>query len=236
MTIHLYGDARSWVELSTVTHVASDVRGGRSEEPRNIERIRQAALQSFARSGTGATTMRGVAAAAGVSLGLVQHHFATKAGLIAAVDEFVLELVVSSMARPLPEPPVDSVAEIGGRVTAIFADHPEVAAYLSRALVDGSAVGTRLFDALIGVGVARWQQRIDRGEVRPDVDVTWAAINAIVLALGAISLRSHVDRHLPAPLTDPAQLERWQRAVDTLLRDGLFVSRSERPDGSAPAE
>lgn len=140
MTIHLYGDARSWVELSTVTHVASDVRGGRSEEPRNIERIRQAALQSFARSGTGATTMRGVAAAAGVSLGLVQHHFATKAGLIAAVDEFVLELVVSSMARPLPEPPVDSVAEIGGRVTAIFADHPEVAAYLSRALVDLSLI------------------------------------------------------------------------------------------------
>lgn len=216
--------------------VASDSRGGRSDEPRNIERIRQAALRSFAQSGTGATTMRGVAAAAGVSLGLVQHHFATKAGLIAAVDEFVLELVVSSMARPLPEPPVDSVAEIGGRVTAIMADYPDVAGYLSRALVDGSPVGVRLFDALIGVGVARWQQRMDRGEVRPDVDVTWAAINGIVLALGAISLRSHIDRHLPAPLTQPVQLERWQRAVDTLLRDGLFVPESERPDGSAPTE
>lgn len=216
--------------------VASDERGGRSDEPRNIERIRQAALHSFARIGTGATTMRGVAAAAGVSLGLVQHHFATKAGLIAAVDEFVLELVVSSMARPLPEPPVDSVAEIGGRVTAIMGEYPEVAAYLSRAMVDGSDVGVRLFDALIGVGVPRWQQRIDRGEVRPDVDVTWAAINGIVLALGAISLRTHVDRHLPAPLTDPVQLERWQRAVDTLLRDGLFVPRSQRPDGSERTE
>ena len=186
MTIHLYG-ARRPGRVVYGYPVASDTRSGRSDEPRNVERIRQAALRSFAENGTGATTMRGVAAAAGVSLGLVQHHFATKAGLIAAVDEFVLELVVSSMARPLPEPPVDSVAEIGGRVTGIFSEYPEVAAYLSRALVDGSAVGARLFDALIGVGVARWQQRVDRGEVRPDVDVTWAAINAIVLALGAIS-------------------------------------------------
>ncbi|WP_255507223.1 TetR/AcrR family transcriptional regulator [Mycolicibacterium sp. 018/SC-01/001] len=216
--------------------MASDARAGRSDEPRNVERIRQAALQSFARSGTDATTMRGVAAAAGVSLGLVQHHFATKAGLIAAVDEFVLELVVSAMARPLPEPPVDSVAEIGGRVTGILAEYPDVADYLSRAMVDGSQVGVRLFDALIDVGTARWQQRIDRGEVRPDVDITWAVINAILLAMGAISLRYHVDRHLPAPLTDPVQLERWQRSVDTLLRDGLFVPRAQRAHGSGSPE
>lgn len=197
-------------------------------EPRNIERIRVAALRSFAQHGTSATTMRGVAAAAGVSLGLVQHHFATKAGLISAVDEYVLKLVVSSMARPLPEPPVDSVAEIGTRVTTIMAEHPDVAAYLSRALVDGSPVGAQLFDTLFPVGVARWQQRIDRGEVRPDIDLTWAAINAMVLALGTISLRSHVERHLGGPLLSPEQLERWQRSVDTLLRDGLFVRRSTR--------
>jgi len=224
MTIHSYGAGHSGA-VSTVTPVVSDADGKRGEEPRNIERIRIAALRSFAQVGTSATTMRGVAAAAGVSLGLVQHHFATKAGLINAVDEYVMTLVVSRMSQPLPEPPVDSIAEIGGRVTRIFAEAPDVAAYLSRALVDGSAVGARLFDALLEVGVARWQQRIDRGEVRPDVDVMWAAINALVLALGAISLRSHVDRHLPEPLSTPAQLERWQRSVDTLLRDGLF-----RPD------
>ncbi|MEW5811954.1 MAG: TetR/AcrR family transcriptional regulator [Actinomycetota bacterium] len=213
--------------------MASDARGGKPEEPRNIERIRDAALHSFAQVGTDVTTMRGVAAAAGVSLGLVQHHFSTKAGLIAAVNEYVLELVVSTMSRPLREPPADSVEEIGERVTGLFAGHPDVAAYLSRALVDGSPVGVRLFDALYGVGVARWQQRVDRGEVRPDVDITWAVINGLVLALGTISLKSHVDRHLAEPLTQPAQLDRWQRAVDTLLRDGLFVPRSQRPDGSA---
>lgn len=195
-------------------------------EPRFIERIQAAALKSFAARGTAATTMRGVAAAAGVSLGSVQHHFATKAGLIDAVDQHVLQLVTSTMARPLSEPPVDSVAEIGNRITTLFTEHPEVAAYLGRALVDGSPLGAKIFDTLMSVGVARWQQRLERGELRDDVDVTWAAINGLVLALGAISLRPHLDRHLAEPLITPSQLDRWQAATDALLREGLF----RRPD------
>ena len=40
-----------------------------------------------------------VAAAAGVSVGLVQHHFANKAGLIKAVDDHVLGLVIAADRR-----------------------------------------------------------------------------------------------------------------------------------------
>jgi AcrR family transcriptional regulator len=187
-----------------------------------IERIRDAALNSFAVRGTSATTLRAVAAAAGVSLGLVQHHFATKGGLIKAVDDYVLALVIAAMSQPIPEPPADSIVDIGNRVTKIIAERPEVANYVGRALVDGSPLGATLFDTLMDVGMARWHQRAERGETRPGVDLTWAAINALVLALGAVSLRAHVDRHLPEPLTAPAALARWQSAVDSLLRDGLF--------------
>lgn len=209
-------------QLSTVTGVISEPARVGVAVPRNFERIRAAALHSFGEHGAAATTMRGVAAAAGVSLGLVQHHFATKAGLIEAVDDYVMKLVVSMMSRPLSEPPVDSVAEIGNRITTMFSEEPDVVAYLGRALADGSPIGARIFDTLLASGIARWQQRIDRGEVRPDIDVTWAAINGLVLALGAISLRPHLDRHLAQPFMSAQQLERWQRAVDTLLRDGLF--------------
>jgi AcrR family transcriptional regulator len=187
-----------------------------------IERIRDAALTSFAVHGTSATTLRAVAAAAGVSLGLVQHHFATKGGLIKAVDDYVLALVIAAMSQPIPEPPADSIVDIGNRVTKIIAERPEVASYVGRALVDGSPLGATLFDTLVDVGMVRWHQRAERGETRPGVDLTWATINALVLALGAVSLRAHVDRHLPQPLTTPAQLARWQSAVDSLLRDGLF--------------
>ena len=128
----------------------------------------------------------------------MQHHFASKAGLIKSVDDYVLELVTTAMARPLPEPPADSVAEIGGRVTRIFTEHPDLAGYVGRALVDGSPLGVTIFDTLMTVGKARWAQRAERGETRSDVDLTWAAINALVLALGAVSLRTHIDRHLPS--------------------------------------
>ena len=61
--------------------------------------------------------------------------------------------------------------------------------------------------------------------MHPDIDVTWAAINGLVLALGAISLRPHLDRHLTEPFITPSQLARWQKATDTLLRGGLFLPK-----------
>lgn len=202
--------------------VVSNAGRVRRDELSTIERIRHAALTSFARSGTSATTLRGVAAAAGVSLGLVQHHFATKAGLIKAVDDYVFGVVVAAMSQPLSDPPVDSISEVGSRASQIIAEHPDVAAYVGRALVDGSPLGDTLFDTLMDVGVARWQQRAERGETRSDLDLTWAVINGLVLGLGPLSLRTHIDRHLPAPFTTPAQLERWQASVDSLLRDGAL--------------
>jgi AcrR family transcriptional regulator len=200
-----------------------------SDELTTVERIRNAAMESVAANGSAATTMRGVAAAAGVSLGLVQHHFESKAGLFKAVDDYVLGLLVTAMSQPLAPPSVvDSVSEIGNRITALISGQPDVAAYLGRKLVDGSAFGATVFDTLLALGTARWHQRVERGEARSDLDITWAAINGLVLALGSISLRAHLDRHLPEPLEAPAQLERWHDAVSMLLREGLFRNQDRR--------
>jgi AcrR family transcriptional regulator len=192
-----------------------------ADEASTMERIRNSALKGFAAQGTSATSLRTVAAAAGVSLGLVQHHFATKAGLIKAVDDHVLALVLTSISQPIPEQ-TDSVAEIGSRVTRIIAEQTDIADYLGRALIDGSPLGASIFDALVGFGTARWNQRGERGETRPDIDLTWAAVNSLVLALGTVVLRAHIERHLPEPLTSPTQLQRWHASVNMLLREGLF--------------
>jgi AcrR family transcriptional regulator len=194
-------------------------------ETSTTERIRNAALKSFATYGTSATSLRTVAAAAGVSVGLVQHHFGTKAGLVKAVDDHVLGLVIAAIAPPLAEPPADSIAEMGSRVTRMVAEQPDIVDYLGRALIDGSRLGTTIFDTLAAFGIARWNKRNDRGETRPEVDLTWAALNALVLPLGTIILRSHIERQLPELFTSPAQLERWQDSVNTLLREGLFRPR-----------
>jgi AcrR family transcriptional regulator len=191
-----------------------------------VERIRTAAMKSFATQGFANTSLRAVASAAGVSLGLVQHHFATKEGLIKAVDDHVLTVVITQITQEIPASTTDSVAEIGDRVTRMISELPDIVDYVGRALIDGRPVGYMIFDALLNSGTARWNQRGERGETRPDLDLTWAAVNSLVLALGTFILRGHIERNLPEPLNSPAQLQRWQASVTMLLREGLF----RRPD------
>jgi AcrR family transcriptional regulator len=193
-----------------------------AEELSAIDRIRNAAMKILATHGASGTSLRAVAAAAGVSLGSLQHHFATKAGLVKAVDDWALAVVVTVITQPISDTTPDSVAEIGDRVTRMIAEQPEIADYIGRALIDGRPVGDMIFDSLLNSGMARWHRRSERGETRADLDLTWAAINSLVLALGALMMRSHIERHLPEPLTSPAQLERWQGSVNSLLREGLF--------------
>src|ERR1700754_2102348 len=143
-----------------------------AKETSTTERIRTAALKSFATYGASATSLRTVAEAAGVSVGLVQHHFANKAGLVKAVDDYVLGVVIAIIAQPMSGPPADSLNEMGNRVTLFVSEHPGVVDYFGRALIDGSPLGAMVFDTLVANGTARWHQRSERGETRPDVDLT----------------------------------------------------------------
>ncbi|MEO3760080.1 TetR/AcrR family transcriptional regulator [Mycobacterium sp. B14F4] len=197
----------------------------------SVDRIRNAALRCFASRGASATSLRMVAAEAGVSLGMVQHHFTTKAGLIRAVDDYVLAVVSETLAQPIPEPPADSIADFGGRVTRLIAAHPDAVGYVGRALTDGSALGSQLFDELVEIGAQRWKAREKHGLTRPDLDPIWGVLNPLVLALGTWVLRTHIERHLPEPLATPAQLQRWRAAVDALVRDGQLRHRPGRDAG-----
>ena len=199
----------------------------RGDDLKKLERIRLAALRSFATRGAAATSLRSVAADAGVSLGLVQHHFETKAGLIKAVDDYVMGVVIEMVSRPPSAHPRDSIADMGSRITNLFIEHPDVVDYFGRALIDGSDLGATIWDTLAAYGTARWNTRKETGEARDDIDVTWAALNSLVLALGTLILRGHIERQIPDAFSSPAQLERWQESVNTLLREGLFPRGSD---------
>lgn len=212
--------------LGAMTVVSNEGRAAdESAEESSVARIRRAALKSLATRGASATTLRAVAADAGVSLGLVQHHFATKAGLIKAVDDYAMSVLFDFFAKPVSAPPADTLAEVGERITRLIVEHPDIVDYLGRSLIEDTTMGATIFDTLAAFGAKRWNQRRENGELRDDVDLTWATINALVLAVGTLMLRSHIDRQLPEPLTAPAQLARWQDSVNKLLRHGLFRDR-----------
>ena len=63
-------------------------------------RIREAALRRFAERGVAATSIRDVAKAAGVSPGLVQHHFRSKARLRRAVADHVMRRAIEAFGAP----------------------------------------------------------------------------------------------------------------------------------------
>ena len=196
---------------------------------RSAELIRDAALKLFTARGAEATSLRMVASAAGVSLGLVQHHFGTKAGLIQAVDDHVTAVLTAALSAAVAPPPADPVAVMGERVIALIAEHLDVLDYLARALVDDRPFGQVVFDTLAGMGTDRWDQYRQRGRTRPDLDPTWAGLNTLILALGALILRPHIDRHLPEPFTTDAQLYRWAQSVNTLIRTGQMRSSQNPP-------
>jgi hypothetical protein len=79
-----------------------------------------------------------------------------------------------------------------------------------------------IFDAFVAIAHAQWQRLADNDLLRPDTDLTWTALHAVVMILGTVLLREAVDRHLPEPFFTPAQLERWNAASNALFREGTY--------------
>src|SRR5215204_5684232 len=96
-------------------------------------RIRDAALRLFGERGIDGATIRDIAKAAGVSPGLVRHHFGSKEALRDACDSHALSRIVR----------IKEQAVLEGRLADpgfLPASHPTVLLlqrYLVRSMVDG---------------------------------------------------------------------------------------------------
>ncbi len=197
-------------------------------EPSPKERIRDAALSCFAVRGIAATPLRAVAETAGVSIGLVQHHFRTKAALSAAVDQYVLQMVSEALEpTALPEALSDGLDEAGHRLTALMVERPEVMTYLGRALAEGGALGSVIFTGLVGISAAQRDEFSRRSKLHPDLDPDWAALNPLILRVGAIILHPYIELYLRESFFTEPQLRRWDAAVTSLIRHGQLLGEAE---------
>ena len=204
--------------------VASDLTG--------LARIRNAALEGFARDGVAGTTLRDVAKTAGVSPGLVQHHFATKAALVEAVGAHVVGLASEAFGDLLAAgTPVQSQKQLGDRVTAFVAEQPTALLYVARAVAEGDKAAAAVFDAFVEIAKGRWQTLADQGLLRDDADITWAALHGVTLILGTVLYQAQIGRHLPEAFMTAEELERWNAAGNALFREGLY-RRPRRPTRS----
>src|SRR3954454_7100207 len=106
-------------------------------------RIRDAAIRRFGVDGFGAS-VRAIAADAGVSPGLVIHHFGSKEGLRAACDEHVLRLIREEETDAF-------VAGSPGDLLARFAaidDYAPMVGYLVQTLLSGGDLAATLLQRM----------------------------------------------------------------------------------------
>jgi AcrR family transcriptional regulator len=176
-------------------------------------RIRDAALDEFAAHGIRGATVRGIAARAGVSPALVQHHFGTKDRLRRACDEHVLGYIRREAAAALHD---DALSD-PGYLTETFRTAPRVQRYLARALADGSPDTATLFDelvALTGQNLAELPGATSTAYER--------ALVLTAMRLGVIVLHEHLSRGLGSDVFGATGSTRVGRASLDLMNPALL--------------
>lgn len=201
-------------------------------------RIRDAAIARFADVGVDATSIRAIATDAGVSAGLVIHHFGSKDALRVACDQYVAAVIRDRKRRAAAAgaglDPVAALRDAG--------DGPPLLRYLARTLVDGSPHVAELVDELVEDAVGYLEEGVATGLITPSDDPRARAVVLTVWSLGSLVLHDHVNRTLGIDLTgDPQQLGGWTvPAAEVLAKGVLPVELYERVrdafDPSEPGE
>lgn len=153
-------------------------------------RIRDAAVRRFGAQGFGAS-VRAIATDAGVSPGLVIHHFGSKDALRAACDEHVLRLIREGKTDAVTAAgPMDLVREL-----AELDEHAPLVGYLVQTLQAGGDLAATLLARMTADAEAYLGQSVAAGRMRPSRDP--AARAAYLVDVGVGALLSFVRRHPP---------------------------------------
>lgn len=201
---------------ATDGHAALDDRTSKA-------RIRDAAIDCFAEHGVAATTARKVAAAAGVSPGLVMHHFGSMEGLRAACDEYVAAVIrQQKQAAMAAGPNLDVLAFLRE------ANIGPLVGYLTRVLADDSVAVAQLVDDLVADAEDYIQLGVEAGMLRPTANPRGRAVVLTLWNLGALVLHRHLHRMLGVDLTDPEvgadpAIASYVGPIYEIYGDGIFT-------------
>jgi len=174
-------------------------------------RIRDAAIKLFTERGMDKTSILDIAEAAGVSGGLIRHHFGSKDGLREACDTYVFdellkfkeEVLAKGVANPGFLPTFDARQLLFRR-------------YMGRAMIDGSEAAEAQFTEIVD-GTEQYFR--EQGMDMPDPRGVAAALAA--MTGGLMILQDHIARALgEEPGTHEAML-RMSMAAGHLFMNPL---------------
>lgn len=154
-------------------------------------RLRDACIELIAEAGTQATTARAVAERAGVSLGLIRHHFGSMGQLLEACDRHVADLVRSRKEQAVAQ---GAGFDALGAVRATGSEH--IMGYLAMRLADDAEGINELVDLLVDDAEGYLRAGVESGLITPCDDERARAVILTLSALGSLSLHRHLQRHL----------------------------------------
>lgn len=174
-------------------------------------RILQAAVRRFAQDGTGAP-LRTIAADAGVSAGLILHHFGSRERLREACDEHVLAQIHDAKTELL----TDEASGGGATLLVQLAQIEGYAAsvgYVLRVLQSGGPRQRAFVDAVVADAVDYLRRGEAAGLVRPSRFPQERARMMVEQSLGSLLLQLPAQQeHL-----DLEELPRWLRDYSLLV-------------------
>lgn len=179
--------------------------------------VREAAIALFAERGVAGTSVLDIASVAGVSGGLIRHHFGSKEQLREACDQHVFAEVVQfktgTLARMQQDPTYRP--RYDDRILRYYR-------YLGRATMDGSAQALRHFDRIVAE-TERWLVEESGQEY---ADPRAVAVVLTAHSVGMTALLDTMAAALDLGTEDAAFMERVAAAsaliyTDTVVPPGL---------------
>jgi AcrR family transcriptional regulator len=192
-------------------------------------RIRDAAIRLFTERGVEGTSILEIARAAGVSGGLIRHHFGSKDGLREECDTYVLNELLLFKEKALDQSEADP-----GSLPTFDTRQVLLRRYLGRAMIDGSAAAAAKFDEIVDL-TEQWF--IEQGNLDlPDPRACAAVLAA--MQIGLMVMQDHVAGALGEdPLSPQTHLRVALASADIYshpLVSPDFVDRAHRLFGHRP--
>lgn len=180
------------------------------------ERIIAAAIELFAERGYAGASVRDIAARAGVTGGLIVHHFGAKAALREACDAVVIESVFAAKAAP---DAAELAAALGGRSGA-----PSHLGYLRRMLIDDDARADAIFDRVLAATRTLISDQQATGVIRPELDAEHTAATVAIYGLAPLLLPRQLARAFGAESLDQNTLTAVAESLGAILTAGLYAA------------
>lgn len=173
------------------------------------ERIRRVALELYAERGEDATSMRAIAAAADVTVGLLVHHFGTKDKLRESVEELIIEHFTEALDLASAEgSPAEIAAARDRAIERMLADKPALVNYMRRSMLSPAEPKGQLLQRLTDLSMREITKLRSAGKASTVRDEDHQVIGLMIRQLGQLFLQPMVDTmwsHLAGPTAAPGQ-------------------------------